>query len=123
MDYNLHVSKWVQEVLRFSTAAAMNAAIIWIYFKVIHVNPTTVGFTFLLAVLVVSATWGLKYSIFTALMATIAYNYFFLPPLFKFTIADPQNCRSAGFSDYGNHCQPIIRARETGGFALRAAPQ
>jgi two-component system sensor histidine kinase KdpD len=55
------------------------------------VNPTTVGFTFLLAILVVSALWGLRYAIFTAILATLAYNYFFLPPLFRFTIADPQN--------------------------------
>jgi two-component system sensor histidine kinase KdpD len=33
----------------------------------------------------------LRYATFTAILATIAYNYFFLPPLFRFTIADPQN--------------------------------
>ena len=57
----------------------------------VHVNPTTVGFTFLLAILVVSASWGLQYSIFMAVVATLAYNYFFLPPVLRFTIADPQN--------------------------------
>jgi len=62
-----------------------------IYFLWLHVNPTTVGFTFLLAILVVSAVWGLRYAIFMAILSTLAYNYFFLPPLFRFTIADPQN--------------------------------
>jgi two-component system sensor histidine kinase KdpD len=69
----------------------MVSATVLVYFRWLHVNPTTVGFSFLLAVLVVSAAWGLRYSIFTAVLATVAYNFFFLPPLFKFTIADPQN--------------------------------
>ena len=46
---------------------------------------------FLLAILMISALWGLRYAIFVAILATLGYNYFFLPPLFRFTIADPQN--------------------------------
>ena len=65
--------------------------IIFVYTRWLHVNPTTVGFTFLLAILIISTLWGLRYAIFTALLATLAYNYFFLPPLYQFTIADPQN--------------------------------
>jgi two-component system sensor histidine kinase KdpD len=76
---------------RFAASAIIVSAIIFVYFCWLHVNPTTVGFSFLLAVLLISTTWGLRYSIFTAILATVAYNYFFLPPLFKFTIADPQN--------------------------------
>lgn len=45
----------------------------------------------MLAVLVVSAVWGLRYAIFISIAAAVVYNYFFLPPLFTFTIADPQN--------------------------------
>ena len=45
----------------------------------------------MLAVLLVSTAWGMRDAIFTAIIATVAYNYFFLPPLFRFTIADPQN--------------------------------
>ena len=70
---------------------AIDAVIVWFYFKQVHVNPTTVGFTFLLAILVVSANWGLRYALLMAVVATLAYNYFFLPPLLHFTIADPQN--------------------------------
>ena len=69
----------------------MVCAITAIYFLWLHVNPTTVGFTFLLAILLVSAVWGLRYAIFMAILSTLAYNYFFLPPLLRFTIADPQN--------------------------------
>ncbi|HET7207823.1 MAG TPA: ATP-binding protein [Terriglobales bacterium] len=79
------------QILRFLVSAAVVASITAGYFKLLHVNPTTVGFTFLLAILVVSAAWGLRYAIFMAILATLAYNYFFLPPLLRFTIADPQN--------------------------------
>jgi two-component system sensor histidine kinase KdpD len=85
------VSKAAHRILRYAAVVAIDLAIVGVYFKVIHVNPTTVGFTFLLAVLVVSAKWGLQYSIVMAVAATLAYNYFFLPPLLHFTIADPQN--------------------------------
>ena len=79
------------QILRFIISAAVVCAITTVYFRSVHVNPTTVGFTFLLVILIVSAAWGLRYAIFVALFSTLAYNYFFLPPLFHFTIADPQN--------------------------------
>ena len=79
------------QILRFTVAAATVCAITAVYFRWLHVNPTTVGFSFLLAILIVSAVWGLWYAIFMAILSTLAYNYFFLPPLLRFTIADPQN--------------------------------
>ncbi|HEY6337349.1 MAG TPA: ATP-binding protein [Candidatus Sulfotelmatobacter sp.] len=79
------------QILRFAACAAIVSAVIFLYSKWLHVNPTTVGFTFLLIVLIVSATWGLRYAIFVAVLSTAGYNYFFLPPLYQFTIADPQN--------------------------------
>ncbi len=78
-------------ILRFGAVALMVGAITVVYFKWLQVNPTTVGFTFLLAILVVSAVWGLRYAIFMAIFSALAYNYFFLPPLFHFTIADPRD--------------------------------
>jgi len=76
---------------RFASSAAIISAIVVVYFRWLHVNPTTVGFSLLLVILLISAAWGLRYAIFTAVFATVAYNYFFLPPLFKFVIADAQN--------------------------------
>jgi two-component system sensor histidine kinase KdpD len=78
-------------ILRFAISTAVVAAVVFLYSKWLHVNPATVGFSFLLIILLISAAWGLRYAIFTAVLATLAYNYFFLPPLFRFTIADPQN--------------------------------
>ena len=61
------------------------------YRNVGHANSTTVALTFLLAVLVVSANWGFWYAAAIAIIATVAFNFFFLPPLGTFTISDPQN--------------------------------
>jgi two-component system sensor histidine kinase KdpD len=57
----------------------------------LHVNHTTVALMFLLAVLLVSAYWGLRYAVVMAFVATAAFNFFFLPPVGTFTISDPQN--------------------------------
>ena len=70
---------------------AIDALIVWLFFKGVHANPATVGFTFLLAVVLVSANWGLKYALFMVVVSTLAYDYFFLPPLLRFTISDPKN--------------------------------
>lgn len=78
-------------IVRFIASALVVLTTVVVYFRWWHVNPATVGFTFLLIILFISAGWGLRYAIFAAVLATIAYNYFFLPPLFRFTIADPQN--------------------------------
>src|SRR6202166_2393295 len=77
--------------LRFAASAIVVSVIVFVYFRWLHVNPATVGFTFLLVILFISAAWGLRYAIVTAVLATVAYNYFFLPPLFKFAISDPEN--------------------------------
>ena len=76
---------------RFAACTAIVAVVVYVYFAWLHVNPATIGFTLLLVVLLISAAWGLRFAIFTAVLGTVAYNYFFLPPLFRFTIADPQN--------------------------------
>jgi two-component system, OmpR family, sensor histidine kinase KdpD len=78
-------------VLYFALSAAVVAGITFIYFKFVHVNPATVGFTFLLAVLVVSTRWGLTAAVFMAVLATLSYNFFFFPPVGTFTIADAEN--------------------------------
>ena len=57
----------------------------------LHVNQTTVALSFLLAILAVSAVWGMAVSVFMSLVAMLAFNYFFLPPVGTLTIADPQN--------------------------------
>ena len=79
------------EILHFVIALAITAVITWFYFRVIHVNATTVALTFLLAILGVSTVWGIAVSVFMSVAAVLAFNFFFLPPVGTFTIADPQN--------------------------------
>lgn len=76
---------------RYAAAVAAVLAITYFYDRTHRFNLTTIAFTYLLAILGVSALWGLAVSLFMSLTATLAYNYFFLPPVHTFTIADPQN--------------------------------
>lgn len=78
-------------VVRYLICGVIVAAFVATYKFAFSVSPTTVALTLLLAVLIVSATWGLRYAIFLSALATLAFNYFFLPPIGHFTIADPQN--------------------------------
>src|SRR5438309_2395355 len=92
VSYNRVVQQTMtKSVLRYVAAAALVFAIVYTYHTLIRVNPTIVALTFLLAVLVVSARWGLRHAVFMAIVATLAFNYFFLPPVGTFTITDPQN--------------------------------
>jgi two-component system sensor histidine kinase KdpD len=81
----------IRQVLRYVVVTALDALIAWVGFHVFNRNPATVGFIFLLAILVVSASWGLRCATFMAVFATLLYNFFSLPPLFTFNIADQQN--------------------------------
>ncbi len=51
----------------------------------------SIALVFLTAVLAAAAAWGLWPSLFACLLSVLAYNFFFLPPLYTFTIADPEN--------------------------------
>jgi two-component system sensor histidine kinase KdpD len=54
-------------------------------------DPPALSIVFLAAVLYSALTFGLLASIFASLLSVLAYNFFFLPPLYDFTIRDPQN--------------------------------
>ena len=57
----------------------------------VFVKTTTIVLTYLLAVLVSSAIWGLGVSTFMSVAATMCVDYFFLPPAGTFNINDPQD--------------------------------
>jgi two-component system, OmpR family, sensor histidine kinase KdpD len=80
-----------KSALSYVSAVALVFGIVYVYHALIRVNPTTAALSFLLGVLVVSAVWGLRHAVFMAVVATLAFNYYFLPPFGTFTIADPQN--------------------------------
>jgi len=60
-------------------------------YKVVPVNATTVGFAYLLVILVLATMWGFVEAALASLLATLVFNFFFLPPVGTFMIADPQN--------------------------------
>ena len=67
------------------------AAVTFVAYAVIPINATSVGFAYVLLVLVVASLCGFVEALVTSVAATLTFNYFFLPPLLRFTIADPQN--------------------------------
>jgi two-component system, OmpR family, sensor histidine kinase KdpD len=75
----------------YAVAIGTIAIVVAVYRRLPDVNPTTVALTFLLVVLGVASRWGLTVATTTAVVATLAFNYFFLPPVHTFTVADPQN--------------------------------
>jgi two-component system, OmpR family, sensor histidine kinase KdpD len=75
----------------FAVSLTTVAGITVIFRHARDVNQTTIALTFLLAILAVSAVWGMAVSVFMSVAAVLAFNYFFLPPVGTFTIADPQN--------------------------------
>ncbi len=54
-------------------------------------NPTIVALTFLFIVLITAATSRLRMAVTTSIAAMLCFNFFFLPPVGTWTIADPQN--------------------------------
>jgi two-component system sensor histidine kinase KdpD len=52
---------------------------------------SNIALVFLTAVLASAVTYGLWPSLFACVVSVLAYNFFFLPPLYTFTIADPEN--------------------------------
>src|SRR5262245_50621691 len=55
------------------------------------VNATTVGFTYLIVILLVAAWWGIAEALVASIVATVSFNYFFLPPVGTWAIEDPEN--------------------------------
>jgi two-component system sensor histidine kinase KdpD len=56
-----------------------------------RLNDTTVALALLLVVLFVSTGWGRGPGMVASAIGMLCFNFFFLPPLYTFTIADPRN--------------------------------
>jgi two-component system sensor histidine kinase KdpD len=61
------------------------------------ISAPNLSLVYLVAVLFSALRYGLVLSVFTSLLSVAAYNFFFLPPLYTFTIADPANVVSLLF--------------------------
>ncbi|MBV8493632.1 MAG: sensor histidine kinase KdpD, partial [Alphaproteobacteria bacterium] len=51
----------------------------------------SISLVFLIAVLGSAIAWGLWPALFASVLSVLAFNFFFLPPIYTFTIADPEN--------------------------------
>jgi two-component system, OmpR family, sensor histidine kinase KdpD len=72
-------------------AASVGAATALLY-PLAQVAPVvSLGVVYLLPVLVLSTFWGLGLGVLTALASAAAFNFFHLPPVGRFTIADSRN--------------------------------
>jgi len=73
--------------------AVLGIALVTIVLTPFHarINSTTVGLTFLLIVLFVALFRGSGPALLASVLAMLSFNFFFLPPLYTFSIAHPQN--------------------------------
>ncbi len=81
----------VQVPLRYAVLTAVALALVAVFRTLWRANDTTVALTFLILVMVTASRWRLRYSVYLSLLCTLLYNYFFLPPIRRFTIEDPRN--------------------------------
>jgi two-component system sensor histidine kinase KdpD len=88
MSGKIAASRWLSYLL-----AAIGVAVITVVLIPLRgtINSTTIGFGFLLGVLFVAIIWGSVPALFASVLAMLSFNFFFLPPFYTFTIADPQN--------------------------------
>lgn len=79
------------QTLRFLAVSIVAAGIPWFCHRFLHVGSTTVALALVLAILAVSTVWGMVISVSMSIVAMLAFDYYFLPPVGKFTIASPEN--------------------------------
>jgi K+-sensing histidine kinase KdpD len=56
-----------------------------------HINSTTVALGLLLIVLFVASRWGSRPAVLSSLLGVVCFNFFYLPPLGRLSIDDPDN--------------------------------
>jgi len=86
------MSRGPSDQLRLAFGLIGVAAVTVLCARWLHIsNATTVSMAYLTVVLVVAATSSLWVAVVTSIVAVLSLNFFFLPPIGTFTIADPHN--------------------------------
>jgi two-component system sensor histidine kinase KdpD len=75
----------------YAGSFAISLAALLVSLLLRRLGVANVALVFLTGVLACAVTYGLWPSLFACLLSVLAYNFFFLPPLYTFTIADPEN--------------------------------
>jgi len=81
---------WMLLLKQCAIGCASIAALTFIGFK-LQFPIATEGFIYLLVVIVATISYGVWQAIFLSLIAASCLNYFFIPPLFSFTVADSRD--------------------------------
>jgi len=79
------IGPYVEGMLTTAVATMIGAAID------ARIQLPNISLLFVVPVLVAAARHGLVPSLWVAGLSVLSYNFFFLPPLYEFTIADPAN--------------------------------
>ena len=67
------------------------AVITYLAYWVIPLSANTVGFLYLLFILLVASSWGFTEAVVTSLLAAAAYDFFFISPIGSFRITGLEN--------------------------------
>ena len=79
----------VADYARAAAMVALTTGLNLLLRPVIGLNSTDL--VYLVPVIAAALLYGLRPGLLAGLVSALAYNFFFLPPLYTFTIADPQN--------------------------------
>jgi two-component system sensor histidine kinase KdpD len=81
---------WIQLLLQCALTCAalavLTAIAYWLHFPI-----ATVGFIYLLIVVLTALQYGIWQATFISLIAVSCLNYFFIPPIFSFVVADDRD--------------------------------
>jgi two-component system sensor histidine kinase KdpD len=79
------------------------------------IGPGAIDLIYLIPVIAAAGLYGLRLGLLTGACAALAYNFFFLPPLYTFTIADPQSVLTllvlAGIAIFTSNLAGRLRTR------------
>jgi two-component system sensor histidine kinase KdpD len=81
----------IKILLRYAILTAAALLLVVLLRKAAPANQTTVALSFLMLILVTASQWRLAYSVYLSVLCTLLYNFFFLPPVGRLTIAEPAN--------------------------------
>jgi two-component system sensor histidine kinase KdpD len=112
------------ELWHVAAGAAAIAVVTAAYVGVLHVsNPTVASLSFLLVVLLTSATSSLRVAGSVSVLAVLALNFYFMPPVGTFHLEDPLNWVALGaflaVSVVGSRLSLVARSRAVEALARR----
>jgi len=83
-----------------------------------RINSTVIALALLLVVLIVATVFGSRPALLASLLGILSFNFFFLPPLYTFTISDSQN-----WVAFGAFLVTAIIAGQLSSYARRRAEE